>query len=183
MSDEVRHRDNGADVAGLSVVEERSLLGRKPILEWSREDWQLWAAGLADPPQADDGSDGPEHGPPDSAPSVGVATEVVDATPEVVIDATPEVVIGATLEAAAEASPVVVDVTPEVVESTPPAPPVPPKPRPVAAVAVEAPVEGRGRARSAVGLVVLALVVGATVAGLVSFLILVSGLILRRALG
>ncbi len=183
MTDEGGHAHNGAEVSAASKVEERSLLRSKPILDWTREDWHLWAAGL------DKSQDEPVEATP-------VGVEPVEATP--VADRVMEVSVetdepapeagSATTEVAAQDLPVEVQGTPSraLPEHSPPArslssglsttrrwPAQPEVPTPTARV----------RARSALGLMMLAVVVGALVAGLVMLAVAAISLVLRRALG
>jgi len=164
-----------------SKVDDHVRLENKPILEWSRDDWQLWAAGL------NESQDEPVAGAPVQPETVGDEPE----TPAMEAAPTETVFATASLTPALETQDVPVEVheTPSSVpsESSPSALQLSPSlsaTRPWPAQLQEAAVQStRTRARSALGLMVIAVVVGALVAGLVTFVIMVTSLALRRALG
>jgi len=213
--------NNGSEGSAAWKAEERSRLGNKPILEWSREDWQLWAAGLNESQAVD--SQAVEPQPVESQPveSQAVESQAVEPKPvepkSVENRQAPEPVKAAmgadsVTEASVEADespsrtgsasgtvsanstvptqdpPVEVLETPSsaLPERSPAAPPstglnaTRPWPGPPSHLPERT---GRVRARSALGLIMLAVVVGALMAGLVTFVIVVGGLVLRRAFG
>jgi len=248
-----RHALNGNEVAAASKVEERFRLESKPILEWSRDDWQLWAAGLdqakdepvqpepvalqdtvqpepvhleepvqpepvdslddpvqpepvqpepvqAEPVQAEPVPPEPvrhEPAPANANVSVDLATEATVQAEASPVDAPTVETASATVEtASATSQPAAQDVAFDVPET-----PATIRPEPSAATLRlspdltdtrhwgerrhEAPVRTAARTpvRSAMGLLVLALAVGTAVAGLVTFIVIMVGLVLRRALG
>jgi hypothetical protein len=203
-----RHLDNGAEASGGSTVDEPSQLGRKPILEWTREDWQLWATGLSN-------GSGVDQVPADQVPVDQVPADQLPVDPAPVdpgpidpVDRAPVDRIRAEPEAAQDGAesgasvgaetPTQVSVAPAEIEAEQAPAGVEeaqlegPGPAVVEDLRAARPWAGprggpvqasRTRLRSAVELMVLAVVVGVAVAGLVTFTIVVSGLVLRRALG
>lgn len=186
-----------------SKVDDRVRLENKPILEWSRDDWQLWAAGLNESqdepvagatvqPEPVDVQDPVQPQPVEEQPEP-VQPETVGDEPETpAMETAPtETVFATSLTPALETQDVPVEVheTPSSVpsESSPSALQLSPSlsaTRPWPAQLQEAAVQTtRSRTRSALGLMVIAVVVGALVAGLVTCVIMVTSLLLRRALG
>ena len=198
-----------------SKVDDHVRLENKPILEWSRDDWQLWAAGLNESkgepvadapvqPEPVDLQDPVQPEPVDLQDPVQPRT--FEEQPEPVrpqkagdepdtpaMETAPTETVFATASLPPEPEtrdvPVEVHETPSSVpsESSPSALQLSPSlsaTRAWPAQLQEAAVQtARTRARSALGLLVIAVVVGALVAGLVTFVIMVTSLVLRRALG
>lgn len=198
MTDKPNHAHNGSEVTVGSNVDERARLENKPILEWTRDDWQLWAAGLNDS-QGEPVQPEPVRRQPAPEPvPVAAAMGVVDLATEVGVetDAPPAETALATASVTSEvaAQDVPVDAHESLSSARPEASPAALQRSPGLSAAKpwsgsgstppKAPVEtARTRARSAMGLIVLAVVVGALVAGLVTFVIMVTSLVLRRAIG
>ena len=195
MTEPGRHLGNGAEVSGASKVDEPSQLGRKPILEWTREDWQLWATGLANGSDVDQGRADrapADEVPADEVPADRAPVDRIQADPEPAQDGSEsDAPVGAEMLTEVSAPPVEIDLeeAPAAVKESQPGAPGPAVVEDARATGPSAgprrdPVlESRTRLRSAVELMVLAVVVGVAVAGLVTFTIVVSGLVLRRALG
>lgn len=213
-------------------MDERARLEKKPVLQWTQEDWQLWAAGLNDsrhvrvedqpvptepvekaPDPVEDRStpvqaeQAPEPAPAKVAADVDTARDAsvdtvgnpgVDTVRDPSQDAVrhPDVETeepatqssSLTSETVADELPAVQEPPPiqrpERAPASPPSSSGPSTTLPWPLRPPAAPVRtARVRARSAVGLVMLAVAVGALVAGLVTFVIVVSSLVVRRALG
>ncbi len=181
--------DSGAsngEVSAAAKVEERARLGNKPILEWTREDWQRWAAGLN---EAQDEPVGEQPVVEQPARDKPVVDESVQDEPardkpaqdepaqdEPVVEPVPAeagVSTMASVETEGSPSQTARQLSPGL-SATRPWPGRPPEAPPRTT---------RSLARSALGLMMLAVAVGALVAGLVTFTIVVSSLVLRRVLG
>lgn len=213
MTDERHHASDSSEASAGPKVDERARLENKPIIQWTREDWQLWAAGLtesrrlsaADQPAplepvedhplpsepAADQPPEPVRKSPEQAPEPVLAedapsADTVDLSVDTEEPASQSTAV--TLEAEAQDPPAEVQ---EPQSSQRPERESTASPSSSDASVTQrwtlrppAPVRSaRLRARSAMSLVMLAVAVGALVAGLVTFVILVSGLVLQRALG
>lgn len=217
MTDERHHASDSSEVSAGPKVGQRGQLENKPILQWTREDWQLWAADLSEsrrlpaakqpaPPEpvddhplpwesAADQPTQPAQRSPEQAPEPVLAEKAASAdTVELSGEAEEPANQSTTvrLEAVAQDPPSEVTVVQEPQSSQRPEREAaasasasgPSATQPWTLRPPAAPVRSaRTRARSAMSLVMLAVAVGALVAGLVTFVILVSGLVLRRALG
>ncbi|MDP8974944.1 MAG: hypothetical protein M3N28_00955 [Actinomycetota bacterium] len=224
MTDERHHASDSTEVSAGSKVDERAQLENKPILQWTREDWQLWAAGLSEsrrlpatrqalrsepvgnrplpsepgahqPPEPIQGSPEPANPSPpvqtERAPEPVLAGEAasadtVELSAKVEDPAGQSTTVTLSATAAHDAPSEVQERQPSQRperESASPSSSGPSVTQPWALRPATPLRPARPIARSAMNLMLLAVAVGALVAGLVTFVILVSGLLLRRALG
>lgn len=167
VPDERHPSGNGSESAGSPATEKDTSLSGKPILEWTKEDWQVWAASLSSETRREPSQPAARVEPSEDG------TDEAEAAPEVV---GPPVLEREEQEEPAPPPPVALQPARAQAEPARAAPPFD-----LAGMAA-----GRRlpkRLRSALGLVALSVAVGASVAGLVTFILVLSGVLLRRAFG